>query len=617
MRRFLPGILLLILLAASSVQAQTAAVAELSALDLGGFPRARVSLAASSGDDAFLDGLGPTDVTLLEDDQPVEVRQILEEHPGVEMIVAVNPAPAMAIRDSRGTSRYEHIQAALQAWAAAGEGAPNDRYTFLANGIPAASGLDSRASLGSVIANYRPDFKRALPGVESLAAALQIALTPPEAPGTDRFILYITPPPEGVQADALADLRQQAGQSGARLDVWMVSSASLFDSPQAQELAALASAAGGEFHTFSGTEPLPDFNPALEGLGRIYSIEYDSLVRSGKSHTLSAEINRDGEIIRTNSLDFDLAILPPNPMFISPPAAIERTAPADSEKPLEALVPLSYTLQTLVEFPDGRTRALTSARLYVDGNKAVELTQPPFDRFTWDLGGYTSSRTYRLRLEVTDEYGLTSSSIEIPVDISVVIPQVSVWYQIARPKTLASLGAFLLAAVILGFVLFLAGRRRTAGGSRRADRDPLTQPVRPQKDGRGKESSLPRRRGLAPPGAVLVALGENNEPLSRPPAPLTGAEITFGRNPSLANFFLDSPTVDGLHARMKCSGGVYTLSDNGSVAGTWVNYAPVSREGIRLKHGDIIHFGSLTYRFLLSQPGEIRQPSVRAYNGPQ
>jgi len=39
------------------------------------------------------------------------------------------------------------------------------------------------------------------------------------------------------------------------------------------------------------------------------------------------------------------------------------------------------------------------------------------------------------------------------------------------------------------------------------------------------------------------------------------------------------------------------LTDFHSKAGTWVNYAPVGQSGLILKQGDIIHIGSLTFRF--------------------
>jgi predicted component of type VI protein secretion system len=52
------------------------------------------------------------------------------------------------------------------------------------------------------------------------------------------------------------------------------------------------------------------------------------------------------------------------------------------------------------------------------------------------------------------------------------------------------------------------------------------------------------------------------------------------------------------------------LFDNASVAGTWVNFEPVTRAGQRLAHGDRIHFGQLIYRFELNQPPAESEPQV-------
>jgi len=35
----------------------------------------------------------------------------------------------------------------------------------------------------------------------------------------------------------------------------------------------------------------------------------------------------------------------------------------------------------------------------------------------------------------------------------------------------------------------------------------------------------------------------------------------------------------------------------GSAAGTWLNYAPVSKNGAHLEHGDVVQFGKATFRF--------------------
>jgi pSer/pThr/pTyr-binding forkhead associated (FHA) protein len=50
--------------------------------------------------------------------------------------------------------------------------------------------------------------------------------------------------------------------------------------------------------------------------------------------------------------------------------------------------------------------------------------------------------------------------------------------------------------------------------------------------------------------------------------------------------------------------------DQNSVAGTWVNYDPITKEGRVLKHGDVVNFGHLTYRFVLAKPPSATKPII-------
>jgi pSer/pThr/pTyr-binding forkhead associated (FHA) protein len=72
-----------------------------------------------------------------------------------------------------------------------------------------------------------------------------------------------------------------------------------------------------------------------------------------------------------------------------------------------------------------------------------------------------------------------------------------------------------------------------------------------------------------------------------------------------------------VHAVLHWEQGTFRLVDNGSVAGTWVNYAPVGPQGARLAHGDLIYAGRLGFRFNLREPGRQPKPVVRPYSEPE
>jgi pSer/pThr/pTyr-binding forkhead associated (FHA) protein len=111
--------------------------------------------------------------------------------------------------------------------------------------------------------------------------------------------------------------------------------------------------------------------------------------------------------------------------------------------------------------------------------------------------------------------------------------------------------------------------------------------------------------------AYLAFLPDSVEKLSAAPISITAGELTFGLDTSQASFVLDDPSVDGLHARLvRQEDGSFLLVDQGSVAGTWVNYAEVPSEGQVLQHGDVIHFGRVGFRFTLRSPQYVRKPVI-------
>jgi hypothetical protein len=184
-----------------------------------------------------------------------------------------------------------------------------------------------------------------------------------------------------------------------------------------------------------------------------------------------------------------------------------------------------------------------------------------------------------------------------------------------------------LAGLALVFVL-LTGRLRLPSlrarqAARKASADPLTQPVAipleetaPMKTKPRRLSTARKKAAAAAPRAAdalasLVRLNADGQPATANPLALVGAEIIFGTDPVQASVILDNPSISPLHARLKhTQDDGFVLSDGGSVAGTWVNYEPVPREGHRLQHGDVVHFGQLTYRFQLRTPATASEPTV-------
>lgn len=103
----------------------------------------------------------------------------------------------------------------------------------------------------------------------------------------------------------------------------------------------------------------------------------------------------------------------------------------------------------------------------------------------------------------------------------------------------------------------------------------------------------------------------DGQPATENPIPLIEKEMIFGADPVQCNHVFHDASIAPVHARLKrTQDGEYILTDNGSVAGTWINYEPVPREGHRLESGDMVHFGQLIYRFRLRTAPPVPQPTI-------
>ncbi|HCE17847.1 MAG TPA: hypothetical protein DEQ80_08310 [Anaerolinea thermolimosa] len=172
--------------------------------------------------------------------------------------------------------------------------------------------------------------------------------------------------------------------------------------------------------------------------------------------------------------------------------------------------------------------------------------------------------------------------------------------------------------MVLGLVLLgenrLRSRRRQA--ERRRQADPLTQPVpivqeKPRTRRAAVESaSWPKASAAPGTTARLIRVTEEEQPIPGSLIPLNRSEVTFGSDARQSVVLLSDASVSKRHARLVRDGDTYTIFDEGSVAGTWVNYAPVGAAGRCLEHEDLIHIGRVAFRFELTKAPPLRLPVV-------
>ncbi len=296
-------------------------------------------------------------------------------------------------------------------------------------------------------------------------------------------------------------------------------------------------------------------------------------------------------------------------MLVSPPDQIVRQSPDEQTIAPAEFTPLLQAIEILVEFPDGRTRPLAQTTLYVDNVKVAENNSAPFDRFIWDLRDYEISGQHILSVEAVDQYGLKKTSAGVPVVVTIVRPQRGLLPFLSRNRLWVALGAILFAGSALGVILATGrARRRPSSTDRKARRDPLTQPL-PRERTEPRKWNLPGLHKQKQSEAYLLRLKDDGQPLTAPPIPIPAPEMTFGSDPLQATRILNDASVSPLHARLREQNGDFILSDEKSVAGTWVNYEPLTTPQC-LQHGDLIQIGRVSYRFMLRKPPEKASPKV-------
>ncbi len=628
-------LLTLLLFQAAPAWAQTGSSPSLSKPDVQAFPVIKAYLDVKDDLGNFIHALDPAALSVLENGKTLPVSELTELRPGVQVVFAVNPGPSFALRNSQGDSRLNLIQRTLEDWAQSRQGSTLDDISWLVtNGAEATHKRDALVGLKKLGLDSI-DPRQATPNLDSLLRAVEIASDTPAREGMGRAVIFITTPVEDQSEVAIQNLIASAKEQGTRIFIWMVPVPGAYYPNAEKQYQELADQSGGQIFTFTDEQPDLGLEGLLEPLRSIYRLAYNSQIRSGGSHQLAVDIQTPSGAITTPVQNFDLNLLPPEPAFVAPPMQIQRDAPADAEgkvdedTPLTEYLPTEQEIQILVAFPDERVRALARTSLFVDGKLVQENRQPPFDRFTWDLKDYTSSGNHMIRVEAEDTLGLMGSTIENLVQLTVEQPARGPWsWAFRNAPALSILGAVVAGSVLL-LVLLLGGRLRPRqpgkSKSTRRKSDPVTQPVAVKIEPPAKRISgwvnrihWPQRNIPPQASAFLSRITEDDSEASTTPIPIFADEITFGSDPSLATMVLNDPSIEGLHARLlHKDDGSFRLNDEGSIAGTWINYSPISREGAMLEHGDLIHIGRIGFRFSTRGPGQARKAIVTMAEPPQ
>ncbi len=614
-----------LLLAGMARPAHSQATARIVAggLQTESFPAIEFSLEAYDSQGNFIKGLTPSDLQLTEDGKPVSSLSLELEEPGLQFSVAINPGAQLGTSIG-GKPQLELVRSALIDWVRRQPAESGSDFSLSTNtGLQLIRSREPQ-QWSTAIAEFNPTLVTGELNLFSLSTAIDLASDQAAGSRMKRAILWVTPPVPAGLAPSLQDLASRAQQAGVKVFLWVAVTDLNASQPDTSAMQALADATGGRFTLIAGQETIPDLESWLQPLRYIYQVKYLSKAQKSGEHRVEVGLKGEDAVAPAQALVYSLEIKPPNPIFLSPPSKLDRTWEVVEGSDEQALAPAAQVLQIMVEFPDGHNRPLTATRLYVDGALQAENTAPPYEQFSWDLTGLTESGTHTLRVEAVDSLGISGTSIETPVDVVVELrPVESLLERISR-RGLIAVAAVLVAGAVLAMVLIGENRLRSRRkrNERRRMEDPVTQPVPIPQDG---AKAVRSRRAAGEPGswpraaaaqqtipARLIRVTEDEHPVPGSLVPLNRSEITFGSDARQAVIQVEDPSVEKLHARLlRSDDGEFILMDEGSVAGTWVNFTQVGPEGARLKHDDLIHLGRVTFRFELTNPPPLPQPSVQ------
>jgi len=602
-------VLTMIGVAVNPVSAITRNQLTIANLDTSKYPNISFYFWAFDGNGEFVKNITTSEAHIIENNAVLAASSLEMLEPGVRFITVVNEGPTLANRYSM-VPRIDKIKEALLKWAQEQPATSMDDFSLVNNQGAIAYNQADPTEWVTTITGYTPDLKKATPGLAGLSTAIDQALTSSGATRKTPAILYVTPMPDDGQMAGLKDLFSRAESADIRLFIWLVGPADYAVTDKAGVLRQAAIQTNGEFFLFSGSEQLPDLSSYLSPLRYVYKATYTSQIKTSGNQSVSMQVRRQNVVLDSNPMAFALSVAAPNPIFLSPPAAITRSWVSTGKRNEYVLEPNTTEINYLLEFPDGLPRDLKYARLFVDGKLAAENTSAPFDVFTWDISQVQQSGSFQLQVKIQDSVGFQAETIQVPVEI-VVAEKPLTWYQRLTKRFNLLTVIPILIVTAAGVLLILIGgktvRRNIKKKSLRTHRlqDPVTQPVEIE----GETVIRPARvemvdswpripgSGLAPARLLLLSSGKP-EIQEKHEVPIGEFEITLGSDATKAKVLLNYPLVSPLHARIFMDDEKqFHVADEGSTAGTWLNYAPVSKNGAHLEHGDVIQFGKATFRF--------------------
>lgn len=550
-------------------------------------------------------GLLLQNLTLFENDKKVSPLSLEVQQVGVHFTLAINGSREFDIRDAQGVSPFMQISTALMDWVETRRFKPEDTLSLVVREGALIRNTIDRNAWNIALEAYQPSFREMTPNLAALERALNLSEERAVPFGVEKVVLYITPPPLGEEIAEITSLIEFANQAGIRVYVWMLGDAYFQTNAQGAALFDLAAQTGGESHYFMGPESLPDLETYLEGLGRVYEVQYQSLIREAGVYTVELVVDLPEGTVQGESRAFTIDVQPPKPILLSPPALINRKLLKGQEGETTGLSPASQPIEFLLEYLDDYERELVTSKLVVDGQVVDQHLEPPFTSLTWDLTQIDESGTHFIQVWVEDGLGLTGETILTPIRVELQQPEIKPDFSAGKIGVLL-IGIILTVTILLIIIWAIRNLRQNKAGKRssRKDAKNAKQTVR-------DDSYMIKLNGKV--SINLLPLDAEKFDDNQKVHMLTKSITILGSDPERVDLVLHGVDIDKVHACLSIQHNGYWLKDLASEGGTWVNYIPIEEKPVQLFPGDIIHIGNLGFRFTIADSSSPTAAKVEAY----
>ena len=557
-------------------------------LDTREFPKLTLSFSIPGGLQENT-SLSANQVSVIENDQQIAVDSLTSEYVGVHFVLVINPERTLVLTYPSGYSNYDRMLAAMRELGSDISPVTGDVYSLFINPDIRYDQLKNYTEWKSALEGYNENQRQMNSSLQSFIDAVRLLSSGPV--NRETVLVYMTPYVEPAEMPALTALIEQAGKAGIPVHIWMTAAPIVIGSAYQTDLQAVCQTWGGSLTILSGSQIPPNPRDYLKGKGYRYTASWQSEIRSGNTQQVSLRLTPPGVPVLTSAVrELALEVLPTKISFSNLPEQLTVTLQSDV-----LIEPAELPVQGAIDFPDGFPREVLKTSLFSNGALVQQREEAPFGDFVIDLSQFRDQTKLSLQLTLEDALGFETRSEMKYVALT--------WYDPAanQPKPLTSnlwlwIGLGVAALGLLG-VIFIPSRLK-----KKTAKSVNSEPVAPPPAKLEPESFVAVKTY-----GSLIKLDRDNTPSAEKPLLLVKEITLIGKDPQLANIVLTDEALEPLHAEIHAfSDGRTRLTDFHTIAGTYVNFKAVDTKGIEIHHGDILHFGRLSYRF--NSPTRVTSP---------